>query len=782
MMSAKSDIEESEIGERQDVKEVPLESYVRLLLESIGEGVFVIDNEGRCTLINRAGARMLGYAPEELLGKHMHAVAHHTRPDGSDYPADQCPIHTAMEAGYSCRVAEEVFWRGDGTCFPVEYSSFPVVESGILRGAVVVLMDITERKLSEETLKASELRFRQLAENIREVFWMRAPEFREILYVSPAYETIWGRSCEVLYRDPLAWTNSIHPEDRKWFMELLLDKADGDYDVEYRIVRPDGEIRWIHDRGFPIRDESGRVHRIAGIAEDITLRKQAEQALQASEQFLQLVMNNIPLSVFWKDTDFVYQGCNRSYAQIVGIGASAEIVGKKDEDISREHTKSDLFRESDQMVIGMDAPILHMVETVTQADGTPIQADISKLPLHDMDGRVVGVLGTLEDITERSLAQEQLKRQFERLTALRAIDVAILGSPDIRITLNVIVEQMMIGLDIHAARILLLNPYTHTLEFASGRGFTTNHATHAALRLGEGFAGRAALERIPVDIANLNEVEEDSGCSDLMEAERFWAYHVIPLISKGIVQGVLEVFDREPRSRDTGWHEFLETLGGQAAIAIDNATLFTDLQRTNAELMVAYDTTLEGWVKALDLRDKETEGHTQRVTMMTLRLAKAMGLCDAELAHVRRGALLHDIGKLAIPDAILLKPGNLTEEERQVMRRHPEYAYHWLRPISFLRPALDIPYCHHEKWDGTGYPRGLKGEEIPLAARLFAVIDVWDALRSDRPYRAGWPEQKVYAHIRSLAGTHFEPRVVEAFLEIVNKDAQPETTRLANAA
>jgi PAS domain S-box-containing protein len=191
-----------------------------------------------------------------------------------------------------------------------------------------------------------------------------------------------------------------------------------------------------------------------------------------------------------------------------------------------------------------------------------------------------------------------------------------------------------------------------------------------------------------------------------------------------------------------------------------------ELQRAHQELAQAYDTTLEGWSRALDLRDKETEGHSQRVTEMTLRLARAIGLSEPELVQVQRGALLHDIGKMGIPDSILLKPGSLSDEEWEVMRKHPSYAHSLLAPIVYLKEALAIPYCHHEKWDGTGYPRGLKGEQIPLAARLFAVADVWDALRSDRPYRAGWPKERVREHIRGLAGSHFDPTVVQVFLEL----------------
>ncbi len=193
------------------------------------------------------------------------------------------------------------------------------------------------------------------------------------------------------------------------------------------------------------------------------------------------------------------------------------------------------------------------------------------------------------------------------------------------------------------------------------------------------------------------------------------------------------------------------------------------LERRELDLLEAYDTTIEGWSRALDLRDKETEGHTLRVTDMTLRLARAMGIDKSDIVHIRRGGLLHDIGKLGVPDGILLKPGQLTDEEWVRMRMHPQFAYDLLSPIAYLRPALDIPYCHHEKWDGTGYPRGLKGEQIPLAARLFTVVDVWDALRSDRPYRKGWATEEVMKYIRSLAGSHFDPKAVELFIRVVNE-------------
>jgi putative nucleotidyltransferase with HDIG domain len=309
------------------------------------------------------------------------------------------------------------------------------------------------------------------------------------------------------------------------------------------------------------------------------------------------------------------------------------------------------------------------------------------------------------------------------------------------------------------------------LEFAAGRGFHSKAIEHSRVRLGEGQAGKVALERRVVQIPDIVASGAVFAQVKLFTEEKVAAYFAVPLIAKGQVKGVLEIFQRAPFQPDKEWLDFLNTLAGQAAIAIDNATLFKSLQRSNTDLSLAYNATIEGWSRALDLRDKETEGHTQRVMEISVKLSRESGLSEADLVQVRWGALLHDIGKMGVPDAILLKPGPLTDEEWKVMRMHPQFAYDMLAPIAYLRSAIDIPYCHHEKWDGTGYPRGLKGDLIPLTARIFAVVDVWDALRSDRPYRKGWSDEKAREHIRSLAGTHFDPKAVEVFLKVMNENA-----------
>ena len=238
----------------------------------------------------------------------------------------------------------------------------------------------------------------------------------------------------------------------------------------------------------------------------------------------------------------------------------------------------------------------------------------------------------------------------------------------------------------------------------------------------------------------------------------------MPILWRGEVLGSLFVNHEVPGRFGAADLETVRLFAEQAAVAIANARLIGELKGAAEELAQAYDATLEGWVRALDLRDKETEGHTQRVVDRTLDLARRAGMPEEALVHVRRGALLHDIGKVGIPDRILQKPGPLTDEEWAVMRLHPTYAHDMLSGIGFLRPALDIPWAHHEKWDGTGYPRGLRGEEIPLAARVFAVVDIWDALVFDRPYRKAVPAPEVRAYLRKIAGTHLDARLVDLFL------------------
>ena len=296
---------------------------------------------------------------------------------------------------------------------------------------------------------------------------------------------------------------------------------------------------------------------------------------------------------------------------------------------------------------------------------------------------------------------------------------------------------------------------------------------------GEAFIlSRTIVQRVissgePVLTTNAQE-DPRFGMEDSIISFQLRSILCVPMKLKEKIIGVMFVDNRAQTGLfKTGDLDLLSAFAEQAAMAIHNARLFDELQAANknleaanAELQIAYEATLQGWVRALDLRDKETEGHTQRVTALTQKLASKVGVDNSELVHIKRGALLHDIGKMGIPDGILLKPGKLTVEERNLIQQHPILAYEMLNPIEFLEPAIDIPYCNHEKWDGSGYPRGLRGDQIPLAARLFSIVDVWDALTSVRPYRTPMERVEALQYINAQSGTHFDPKIVEAFLEM----------------
>ncbi len=425
------------------------------------------------------------------------------------------------------------------------------------------------------------------------------------------------------------------------------------------------------------------------------------------------------------------------------------------------------FKESPlDFASGLWMPVLHEKQVLGVLSVTCDQP----CQFTDQDERMLGLFSNQLAISlETARLFEETNLRMQRLQALRAIDIAISGSFDIRIVLDLVLEQIVNQLKVDAADVLLYNAGLNQLEFAAGRGFRTTFLKYTYLRPGEGYAGKAIEDLRTIYIENLREASNKLKHSPNFDDEAFITYFAAPLVSKGQVKGVLELFHRSTIQPEEEWLGFLEALAGQVGIAVDSSLLFTEQQRSAMRISMAYDATIEGWSRALDFRDQDTEGHTQRVTQTTLRLAREMGISESDLIHIRRGALLHDIGKMGVPDRILLKPGPLDVDEWEIMRRHPEAAYELLLPIDFLRPALDIPYCHHEKWDGSGYPRGLKGDAIPLAARIFAIVDVWDALNSDRPYRKALPREESIRYIEEQSSKHFDPKVVDIFLRFLGK-------------
>jgi PAS domain S-box-containing protein/putative nucleotidyltransferase with HDIG domain len=644
--------------------------------------------------------------------------------------------------------------------------------------ATLATMPTSNQAGVEKALRKSELRYRRLFETAQDGILILNAETGLINDVNPYLIDMLGYSREEFVEKKL-WEVGAFKDieaSRKAFLALQKNE-------------------FIRYENLPLKTKDGRLIQVEFVSNvylvgdekviqcdirDIGDRKRAEAALLAKDEArLSLVENleahwllieNLPVGVVVHAPDTRILLCNPEAVQFLGL-SSNQLLGKDARDpdwrfVREDGTLMPVEEYPVNQVLTTGQLVKNFVMGVAQGgDGEYKWGLVNAYPEFDSDRRLRQVVVTFADISDIKFADERIRRHLEQLTALVEIDRAINFSFDLNLSLTTLLTHVIVQLGVDATDVLLLNPMTQTLEYVAGRGFHSKVIEHVRQPLGEGYAGRAAQERSIVHVPDLAKEHDGFLRRIVLAGENFASYHGVPLVAKGQVVGVLEVFHRTRLVRDEGWLDFLKALAAQAAIAIDNVTLFDNLQRSNTELFQAYDATIEGWSRALELRDDETEGHTQRVAALTVKLARLFGLSDAELVQARWGALLHDIGKMGVPDGILRKRDTLTEAEWEVMKKHTIYAYEMLSPIRYLRAALDIPYAHHEKWDGTGYPLGLKGEQIPLVARIFAVVDVWDALRSDRHYRTSWSVEKVREHLRSLAGTHFDPHVVEVCLD-----------------
>ena len=680
--------------------------------------------------------------------------------------------------------------------------------------------DITDLKQKEEKERQDITARMQMVESLEESerFLRESQEAAGIgSYIVDISSGAWkssGLLCEIFGIDKVdnilieEWASLIHPDWQESILQIVREVIErcSEFNKEYKIIkRNSGEERWIHHIGKLESDEKGKPIRLIGTILDITERKLREEEICTRNNELTALFDLSTHLCTAINTAVLIPVLLDDIRNLVQADGSIITVLSDDGMYFNVTSGEGLWKDS----IGMNFPADQGLSGVVLRTGKPYLSENysaetqNPLPHADEVGpyvcvpmlqeneKIIGLLSVarrsapdtrpftpaqlclLASIGEmagsalrRLRLYESTQKHLKQIQTLRNIDMAIIASLDLRGTFKVILDEITSQLGLDAAAILRCELSHQTLKYEAWRGFRTGIPKHTNFRLGEGYAGRAALTRQSIQIPELHKVEQDPDQGPFLAEEGFAAYYAVPLIAKGLLQGVLEVYHRKQfNSHDGDWLEFLETLAGQTAIAINNAELFQNLERSNTELIQAYDDTIEGWAHALDLRDQETGNHSQRVAKMTVDIAIQMGMKEEKLAHVRRGASLHDIGKMGIPDTILLKTGKLTDEEWEIMHRHPRYAYEMLTPIEYLRPALDIPYCHHEKWDGTGYPQGLKGERIPLAARIFAVVDVFDALTSERPYRKAWTSEKALEHIRRQSGKHFDSQVVELFLK-----------------
>ncbi len=642
--------------------------------------------------------------------------------------------------------------------------------------------------------RRAEVRFKSLVENSLQ--GLIIVKDGSLTYVNPRFAEIVGiPRRELADYSPEEVMALVHSDDRLEFFERIYGAPISHETTardEVRLHSRSGRTRWVEM--LTSRIEVLGVTAVQAAFVDITHRKQREVELDAIKTIasaLRVVNTRAEMLLVLLDqvldvleaAGTTIATCDAASGEIgfeLARGLWADtVIGHIGEGKS---LTAEVFASAEPFVgrsVDVEArlAIPGVVAQTKYLAGVPLIADEQvigvlwigrELPVGPEDIRVLCAIADMAaSALTRITLHEETELRLERLHSLRAIDLAITTSRDLGLVFDVLLEQVTIQMGTDAARILHVDRCTGELDQAATHGHLASTSSIDLIFDELGLAGQVAETRQIVEVLDLHAVEDLTPYDRALVEAGYTSYFGVPLIAGGEFRGVLELMHRERTRLDIEQRGFFETAAWQAAIAIDNAALVDELSRSNIELAAAYESTLEGWARALELRDHETEGHTRRVTDLTIRLATEFGIHGEDLTHMRRGALLHDIGKMAIPDSILLKPGPLEADEWEIMCRHPEYAAKMLEPIPHLRPALDIPVGHHERWDGGGYPQGLSGKSIPKAARLFAVIDVWDALRSDRPYRDAWPDEKIVTYLQENAGTRFEPEVVSTFLKLI---------------
>ncbi len=797
---------QADIEKRRQVEEALRESETRYrtLIENIPTGIYrsTPDPGGRILVANPAFRKIFSIESEEAL-KTFKVVDFYRDPDDRRAFLEQLRREGAVQG------VELKLKKMDGT--PIWGSvTATVIRDGRGNPAYFdcTIEDITWRKEAEAELVARDALLKKLSERVPGAIYQyrHYPDGRSCLpYASEGIRQVFEVAPEEVREDAARLCERVHPDDSEAFKQSILDSFHTlePWEHSFRVLLPESGERWLSGRAVPEKLDDGSVlwH---GFVSDITAHKLNVEEIQTRNEelitlnalsihmrkavnasdLLPIVMDKAcsllkaddgTVALFSADRKrFTVAYGDGNWTDSVGLafpateGLSGLVLRTGETYVSANYSADPKALSFDRAgAIGpmVVVPMLSDNEIIGTLAVSRNLSDTSP-PFTPSEVRLLETVGEMAcNALRRQRSFEEARRRLRLTQALRNIDMAITGSLDLRITYNIILDEVTGQLNVDAAAILRLEPHSMTLRYEAWRGFFAANPAGLFLRPGEGYAGRAALTNQTCFVLDLKRVEPDPAQGTIFTSEGFITYYAVPLVAKGRVQGVLEVFHRHRLEADEEWNSFLDTLAGQTAIAIDNASLFQNLERANIELMQSYDATIEGWAYALDLRDEVTEGHSRRVAEMTRELAREMEVKDEDLAYIRRGALLHDIGKMGIPDAILLKPGKLTEEEWAIMRRHPDYAYKMLSSIEYLRRALDIPYCHHERWDGSGYPRGLKGKEIPLSARIFAVVDTYDALTSERPYRKAWPREKALEYIRAQSGLHFDPQVVEMFMQ-----------------
>jgi len=643
-----------------------------------------------------------------------------------------------------------------------------------------------------ESLKESEERLRLVTEASTDGIWVWDRDTDTVTWSDRVYHLLGLDSTMMSAHLKLA-LEIVHPDDRKDFLPPLYRQAKkgSAYRIELRLRRGDNTYGKYQVYCMLARDKNDRPVRMVGSLHDITEKVQREREMEAvaaisfalrevettdemlpiiSEQIARILdLQSVGLALVDQETDVVViRHVSGVFRKLVGVRFEKQqgFVGRVFGDAEPKFASNLRDDATSIMRSILDTPTAVLgVPLVARGDvigvlwlGKTSEPGQKDAEFSASESRLLGILAEIAAASLRRVAlRERTEFHLQRLHSLSIIHATVSENLNLRTTLDMLLDQLKSQTGIHAAAVHLYDEATTMFRLETSIGFFPGMSVPSLGR-------DLIVNRYRSKLVQLQESGTRGRRFAAMIAAGFESYLAVPLIANDNIVGVLEIYHKTELPHDVDLDNFAEMLASQAAIAVDNATLLKSLRTANKDLIAAYDATIEGWSRALDLRDHETEGHSRRVTDMTVELAKLVGVPSSQIGDIRRGALLHDIGKMAIPDNVLHKPGELDQNELIIMRRHPGIALDLLEPVKFLQSAIDIPFCHHERWDGSGYPRGLKGEDIPLSARIFAVIDVWDALCSDRPYRKRWSTEQAVHFIRVQSGRQFDPEIVDVFL------------------
>ncbi len=784
------------------------EQTLRNVLDQSIDGVVLTDENGIIITWNAGQEAITSLQAEDVLGRPLWEVQHEfalnfDQQESLTLEELRQKLELFLITGtspWANRVLETPIRWPNGETHYIESNIYVIpTRRGYMLGSTS--RDVTERRNTEARVTEARDYYLKLLEHFPASVWLTDRK-GDCNYVNQTWIDTTAQDGE-LDEIPIQkyWQWAIHPEDLECSLTEFVTSFQQRQPLRlhYRMRRKDGKFRWVADVGQPFTDLEGNFAGYIGACFEIheTIERQGELETMLSisavvnsagdiHEMIEKLLDETINLVKGENTAFALPSANPN--QITIVAAKGDWQQEIGQALVPNVMPTQVFYNQIPLINfknfsmafkdkqpgpGEDYVIIQPL--VVQNKSVGLFSVGRNAPFSPSEIRLVtGIANIAATAINRTNLHKETELYAQKMAAIGSIGRLMAETFDLQgiyHLLNYAVQDLIEN--VSAVAISRYYPEEKILKYQYyvNNKQTIDISTIPPIEVepaSKNYTSRVILERIPLIINCVGDNSPQSSTKPLSaESARHSALYV-PLIAEGNVLGVLQAHSTAHSRFSQSDVDLMSLIANTAAIAIENAALFTNLQKANQDLIHAYDTTLEGWALALELRDQETRGHSSTTLDLTMQFCRAVGIPETELPYIRRGALLHDIGKMGIPDNILLKEGPLTDEEWVVMRRHPVYAFDLLNKIDFLDRSLDIPYCHHEHWDGSGYPRGLKGEEIPLTARIFAIVDVWNALQRDRPYRPAWPREKTIAYIQSQSGIQFDPQLIEIFMGMLD--------------